>query len=49
MAATLNGNALALLRSWGPADGEIVWFIEGDDDITSEIYDCAFEVENAES
>lgn len=49
MAATLSGNALVLPRSWGTADGDIVWLIDGDEDITSAIYDGAFELENAES
>ena len=49
MAATLNGNTLVLQWSSGTTDGGIVWFIDGDDDITSAKYDCAFGFENAES
>ena len=48
MAATLIGNALELPQSWGTAD-EVVCLTDGDDAITSVIYDCAFEFENAES
>ncbi|WVZ25894.1 hypothetical protein V8G54_004438 [Vigna mungo] len=48
MAATLIGSALELPQSWGTADGAVC-FVDGDDAITSVIYDCAFEFENAES
>ena len=48
MAATLSGNGLKLLLIWRTADGEIVEFMDVDDDITSVIYDCALDFENAE-
>jgi len=49
MAATLSGNILVLPWSWGTVDGKLVWFVDGDEYITSAIYDSAFEFGNAES
>ncbi len=48
MAATLNGNTLGAVWSCGNTGNGTVWSTEGDAAITSVMYDCAFEFENAE-
>lgn len=48
MAATLNGNALGAVWNCGNTGNWTVWSTEGDLAITSVMYDCAFEFENAE-
>ena len=49
MEATLNGNTLGALWSCGITGNGTLQSTEGDTAITSEMYDWAFEFENAES